>query len=217
LPDYYTVVNRPNLGAADEFEAASKAVNTPLDSGDVVYVKLLDSTGSYNLVPGGVISVGGITPVEVTGGGVASAPLQFSVAGTELVGAVTTGYQIPVTTTRLSSGYVLVAGGMFSSSTISNLAFDGQSLSVVDQYAWPSDPTPRCRSMVHMGQNRRAPRPLYGHRHPGLFHGQRGLSRWRWVLRRPAGGAHPRNRHQRDSLLNITSAANELAVAFFAG
>lgn len=140
MADYYTVINRPNLAAVDEFEAASKAVNTPLASGDVVYVKLLDATGSYNLVPGGVISVGGVTPVEVTGGGVASAPLQFSVAGTELVGSVTTGYQIPVATSRLSSGYVLVAGGAYSSSTISNLAFDGQVLSLVDQYNWPGDP-----------------------------------------------------------------------------
>ena len=140
MPDYYVTVNRPNLSAADEFEAASKTVNTPLDSGDVVYVKLLDATGSYNIVPGGVISVGGLVPQELTGGGIAQAPLQFGVAGTKLVGSVTTGYQIPVTTSRLSSAYVFVAGGMFSGSSISNLAFDGQSLSVVDQYAWPGDP-----------------------------------------------------------------------------
>jgi hypothetical protein len=139
MPDYYVTVNRPNLAAATEFEAASKAVNSPLDSGDIVYVKLRNADGSYDLVPGGVISVGGLVPQELTGGGVAEAPLQFGVAGTELVGAVTTGYQIPVTTSRLSSAYVLVAAGMFSSSTISNLAFDGQSLSVVDSFAWPTD------------------------------------------------------------------------------
>jgi hypothetical protein len=140
MPDYYVTVNRPNLAAATEFEAASKTVNTPLGSGDVVYVKLMDATGSYNIVPGGVISIGGLVPQELTTSGVADAPLQFSVAGNKIVGAVTTGYQIPITTARLSSGYVLVAGGAFSGSTISNLAFDGQSLSVVDQFAWPSDP-----------------------------------------------------------------------------
>lgn len=139
MPDYYVTVNRPNLEAADEFEAASKTVNSPLASGDVVYVKTLTADGSYAIVPGGVISIGGVTPVELTGGGIAEAPLQFSVAGDELVGEVTTGYQILVNTNRLSSGYVLVAGGMFSGSSISNLAFDGQPLTVVDQYAWPTD------------------------------------------------------------------------------
>jgi hypothetical protein len=139
VPDYYVTVNRPNLVAATEFEASSKAVNSPLVSGDIVYVKLLDATGSYNLVPGGVISVGGLVPQEVIGSGVVEAPLQFSVAGTKFAGAVTSGYQIPITTSRLSSGYVLVAGGAYSSATISNLAFDGQSLSVADSFAWPTD------------------------------------------------------------------------------
>jgi hypothetical protein len=139
VPDYYVTVNRPNLAAATEFEAASKAVNSPLDSGDIVYVKLRSADGSYDLVPGGVITVGGVRPPETLSGGVTEAPLQFGVAGTELVGAVTTGYQIPVTTSRLSSAYVLVAGGAYSSATISNLAFDGQALSVVDTFAWPTD------------------------------------------------------------------------------
>ena len=220
MPDYYITVNRPNLAADDEFEAASVAVNSPLDSGDVVYVKLLNVDGSYDIVPGGVISIGGVTPVELTEGGVAEAPLQFSVAGNELVGAVTTGYQIPVTTSRLSSGYVLVAGGAFSGSTISNLAFDGQPLSVVDQFAWPTDVDTKVLIYgAHVGL-----KPAGTYTATYTVTGTIGYMMSNVVLYDGVSSSAPLRAFTHatgtstTASINITSAANELVVGFcFAG